>query len=207
MFPQLKKYLFWFSQARENIFVFPSKIKSLILFPQVNKFLIFDSASNNIFTCGNKTKDYFSLAETKKDISKAKKNLFSQAEKNLLFCSPSKKIYGSVERTLRKKINDNMINDDNSFNTRSPGRGGGHDNQLMYGPPWPGGGVTLSFCFGIFNDKILEFVASFHQITILDILSPNRITYALDVFPYISCEQNVKVEGKLIYFLRPIGFV
>ena len=86
-----------------------------------------------------------------------------------------------------------------------PGRGG-HDNQLMYGPPGPGG-VTLSFCFGIFNDKILEFVASFHQITILDILSRNRITYALDVFPYISCKQNVKVEGKLIYFLRPIGFV
>ena len=38
---------------------------------------------------------------------------------------------------------------------------GGHGNQLMYGPP-RAGGVTLSFCFGISNDKILRFVASFH---------------------------------------------
>ena len=149
-----EKKFFLFSQARENIFVFPSKIKSLILFPQVNKFLIFDSASNNIFTCGNKAKDYFSLAETKKIFSKPKKICFPKQKKNLLFCSPSKKIYGSVERTLRKKINDEMINDDNSFNTRPPGPGGGHDNQLMYGPPPPG--VTLSFCFGIFNDKFFR---------------------------------------------------
>ena len=86
-----EKISFLFSQARENIFVFPSKIKSLILFPQVNKFLIFDSASNNIFTCGNKTKDYFSLAETKKNISKAQKKMFSETEKIFYFVYQPKK--------------------------------------------------------------------------------------------------------------------
>ena len=106
----------------------------------------------------------------------------------------------------------------NSFNTRPPGPEGSWQPADVRTPP--GRGVTLSFCFGIFNDKILEFVASIHQITILDILSRNRITYALRAVhtrrrPHvcfrrfsvrdISCEQNVKVEVKLIYFL--IGFV
>ena len=48
----------------------------------------------------------------------------------------------------------------NSFNTRPPGPGG-HGNQLMYGPPHAGG-VTSGFRFGITNDKILQFAASFN---------------------------------------------
>ena len=91
----------------------------------------------------------------------------------------------------------------NSFNTSPPGRGGSWQpvasiyrnynlrsfsidestlgNQLLYGPP-RAGGVTLGFRFGISNDKLLQFAACFRKITILDILSRNIITYALDVF-------------------------
>ena len=65
------------------------------MFPQVNKFLIFDSASNNIFTCGNKTKDYFSLAETKKIFPKPKKICFPKQEKIFYFVPQAKK---STER-------------------------------------------------------------------------------------------------------------
>ena len=108
MFPQLKKYLFLFSQARENIFVFPSKIKSLLLFPQVNKFLIFDSASNNIFSCGNKTKDYFSLAETKTYFETKKKCCFPKQIKIFYFVSASKTLclFGSPS----KKCIDKALN-------------------------------------------------------------------------------------------------
>ena len=42
----------------------------------------------------------------------------------------------------------------------APG-GGGHGNQLLYGPPWAGG-LTLCCRFTISNDKILRFVASFY---------------------------------------------
>ena len=46
-----------------------------------------------------------------------------------------------------------------------PGGGGVMGTSYVWTPQaW---GFTLSFCFGISNDKIFLFVASFHKMTIL----------------------------------------
>ena len=57
----------------------------------------------------------------------------------------------------------------------------GHGNQLLYRHPPGWGGVTLIFCFGMSDDKILRF-------SVRD----------------ISCKQYVQVQVKLIHFL--VGF-
>ena len=81
---------------------------------------------------------------------------------------------------------------------------GGHGNQLMYGPPGPGGHFKL--LFGISNDKICRILSLDNDLRhlILQTETSRPICYRGFPLETFSCKENVRVWVKLIHFL--VGF-